>query len=67
MSSFLLINELQQRLNDELQDWYLEHPIGNNIQRAKPNIIIGRYHQKLARCRLTQRHNNVATAMFHLF
>lgn len=41
MSSFLLINELKQRLNDELQDWYLEHPIGDNIKRAKPNIIIG--------------------------
>jgi len=41
MSSFLLIHELQQRLNNELQNWFLEHPNGDKIKRAKPNIIIG--------------------------
>jgi len=41
MSSFLLINELQQRLNDELKTWHLEHPNGNRFFRAKPNVIIG--------------------------
>lgn len=41
MTSFLLINELQERLNDELKTWHLEHPSGGRFLRAKPNIIIG--------------------------
>lgn len=41
MSSYLLISELQQRLDDELQNWFLEHPNGDKIKRAKPHIIIG--------------------------
>lgn len=41
MSSYLLIDELKTRLNDELNEWYLEHPVGNQLHRAKPNIMIG--------------------------
>ena len=41
MSSYLLIDELKTRLNEELEFWCLEHPSGTNIHRAKPNIMIG--------------------------
>lgn len=41
MTSFLLIQELQQRLGDELKNWHLEHFISGENHRAAPNIIIG--------------------------
>lgn len=41
MSSYLLIDEIKKRLVVELETWYLEHPVSNNIHRAIPNIMIG--------------------------
>lgn len=47
MSSYLLIDELKTRLNDELDTWYLEHPDVNQSHRAKPNIMIGQLPAKM--------------------